>query len=120
MTLKEKLKVRHFERYWKKKGRKDWFTWVHRYLRLHSELLADSVYQNMYDYHRNTLITYLKNNINHKKFDVTQLGELVDVLADIFNKNEAERVNKYKSLVDELYKFWKENSNTINKVFNMI
>ena len=94
MTLKEKIKYRRFEKYWKKHGRKDLFTWVHRYLRLHNEVLADSVYQNMYDYHRNTLIAYLKKDVNNKKFDDTTLGELVDVLADIFNKEEAELVNK--------------------------
>lgn len=75
MTLKEKRKVRRFERYWKKQGRKDLFTWVHRYLRLHSELLAD-----------------------------------------IYNRNGAEQVNKYKPLVDDLYKFWKENPNTIHDI----
>lgn len=116
MTLKEKLKACRVERYWKKQCRKDLFTWVHRYLRLHSELLVDSVYQNMYDYHRNTLIAYLKNDIDNKKFNDTKLGELVDVLADIFNKDEAEQVNKYKSLVDELYEFWKENLSTINEI----
>lgn len=114
--LKEKLKVRRFERYWKKQGRRDLFTWVHRYLRLHSELLVDSVYQNMYDYHRNTLIAYLKKDMNNKKFDDTQVGILVDIFADIFNKDKAERVNKYKSLVDGLYKFWKENQNEINEI----
>ena len=116
MMLKEKLKVRRFERYWKKQGRKDLFSWVHRYLRLHSELLANNIYQNMYDYHRNTLIAYLKNDINNKKLDDTQLGELVDVLADIFNKDNAEQVNKYKSLVDELYKFWKEKTSRIKEI----
>ncbi len=114
--LKEKLKFRRFERYWKKQGKKDLFSWVHRYLRLHSKLLANNIYQNMYDYHRNTLIAYLKNAVNNKKLDDTQLGELVDVLADIFNKDNAEQVNKYKSLVDELYKFWKENPSIIKEI----
>ena len=84
------------------------FTWVHRYLRLHSELLEDGVYQNMYDYHRNTLITYLKNDIKDKKADDLKLGKLVDMLADIFNEKASEQVNKCKPLVDELYKFWKK------------
>jgi len=110
------LKNRRFEKHWKKQGRKDLFTWIHRYLRLHYELLEDSVYQNMYDYHRNTLIAYLKNDVENKKLDDTQLGSLVDFIADVFNKNEAERVNKYKPLVDELYKFWKENPSTINEI----
>ncbi len=37
MRVKEKIKIRRFERYWNKQGRKDLFTWVHRYLRLHSD-----------------------------------------------------------------------------------
>lgn len=110
MIFKEQFKVRSFKKYWKKQGRKDLFTWVHRYLRLHSELLTDSVYQNMYNYHRDTLIEYLKNDIGKTKMDNTQLGELVDVLADIYNKTSAEQVNKCKSLVEELYEFWKEKS----------
>ncbi len=109
MTVKEKLKIYYFKRYWKKQGKKDLFTWIHRYLRLHSDLLTDSLYQSMYDYHRNTLITYLKNDINKKKLDDVQLGQFIDVLADIFNKNNTQRVNKYQSLVEELYKFWTEN-----------
>ena len=116
MTLNEKLKIRSFEKYWKKQGRKNLFTWIHRYLRLNSELLDDIVYQNMYNYHRNTLIAYLKKDIDNKRTDDLQLGKLVDVLADIFNKDEAERVNKYKPLVDELYKFWKENTNAIKDI----
>ena len=111
MTLKQK--VCRLERYWKKQGRKDMFTWVHRYLRLHSELLEDSIYKEMFDYYRNTLIAYSKKDIKDKKSDDTQLGELVDVCADIFNKNAAVRVNKYKPLVEELYSFWKENPDII-------
>ncbi len=109
MTLKGKLNVRRLERYWKKQGRKNTFTWVYRYLRLHSELLEDSVYQALYDYHRNTLIAYLKRDVNRKNTSDKEYGELIDVLADIYNRNGAERVNKYKPFVDELYRFWKEN-----------
>jgi len=116
MQIKEKLKIRSFEKYWKKQGRKNLFTWIHRYLRLHSELLTDSVYQNMYDYNRNTLIAYLKNNMNNKKLDDAKLGELLDISADLFNKDEAERVNKYKSLVDDLYLLCKENPNMTKEI----
>ena len=70
MALKEKLQVLHFEKYWEKQGGKDLFTWVHRYLRLHRELLADKVYQDMYDYHREMLIAYVKNDIDNKKSNV--------------------------------------------------
>ena len=114
MKLKEKIKIFLFKRKWKKEKRKECFTWVHRYLRLHSELLADSIYQEMYDYHRNTLIAYhnkeMKNNKN------INWGEAIDVLADMFNRRSPERVNEYKTLVEELYRFWKKNPNKINKI----
>ncbi|MBR3864731.1 MAG: hypothetical protein IKJ19_06450 [Clostridia bacterium] len=116
MTLIEKWKFRRFERYWHKQGRKDLFTWVHRYLRLHSELLDDSVYQEMFDYHRNTLIAYVKRDVKRKNTTDKEYGELIDVLADIYNRNGAERVNKYKPLVDELYNFWKENPDAIHDI----
>ena len=88
MTLKEKLKVRRFERYWKKQGRKDLFTWIYRYLRLHSELLDDSVYQEMFDYHRNTLIAYVKRDGKRKNTSDKEYGEMIDELADIFKELE--------------------------------
>ena len=116
MTLKEKWKFRRFERYWHKQGRKDLFTWAHRYLRLHSELLDDGVYQEMFDYHRKTLIAYVKRDVKRKNTTDKEYGELIDVLADIYNKNGAERVNKYKPLVDELYSFWKENPDKIKDI----
>lgn len=116
MTSKEKLEIRRFEKYWKNQGRKNLFIWIHRFLRLHSELLVDSVYQNMYEYHRNTLIAYLKKDADNKKFSDTQLGELVDVLADIFNKKEPKKVNKYKSLLDNLYNIWKTYPSAMTKI----
>ncbi|MBE5733487.1 MAG: hypothetical protein E7347_00375 [Clostridiales bacterium] len=111
MKISEKLNARRFERYWEKKGRKDMFTWVHRYLRLHIELLDDSVYQEIYDYYRNTLIEYVKKDIGDKKIDNEKLGELVDTLANIINKDHADVVNKYKVVVDEIYDFWKRYPN---------
>ena len=110
MRLKDKIKIRRFKKYWKKQGRKDMFSLVHRYLRLHNELLTDSVYQNMYNYHRNTLIAYLRIDLNNKMSTDAKLGELVDVMADFFNKHTAQQVNKYKPLVDELYKYWSKST----------
>ena len=116
MTLKEKLKHRRFEKYWKEQGRKDLFTWVHRYLRLHSELLTDSVYKSIYDYFRNTLIVYLKDDIGNKKIDDTQFGNMVDFFADIFNEKGSKLVDKYKAVVDELYLQCKSNPNIIKEI----
>lgn len=113
MKLIEKMKAKRFEKYWKRQGSKNLYTWVHRYLRLHSELLADSVYQNLYDYCRNVLIEYLKKDTN-PDIDNVQLGETIDVLTDVFNETEAEQVDKFKVVVDELYELWKNNPNVIN------
>lgn len=96
------------EKWWKKEGRKREFRWVHRYLRLHQELLADPIYQQMYDFHRATLIEYYKKDRRFCKYNDEKMGELIDVTADIFNRNSAERVNAYKWLVDELYKAFKD------------
>ncbi len=116
MKLKDKIKTRRIDKYWEKQGRKDLFTWVHRYLRLHNELLVDNVYQNIYDYYRSTLILYLKKDVRNKKLTDEKLGELVDVLADIFNKDAADRVDEYKVVVDELYKSCKEYPDILGEI----
>ena len=108
MKLKDKIKIRRFNKFWEKQGRKDMFTWAHRYLRLHSDLLEDNVYQIIYDFVRNELTNYLKNDIDLKNVDDLKLNEIIDALADAFNEKEYESVNKYKPLVDELYNHYKE------------
>ena len=45
MDRKEKRKIRCFERYRFKRGRKELFTWLHRYLRLNKDLLEDNIYK---------------------------------------------------------------------------
>lgn len=40
-----------------------------------------------------------------------EYGKLIDVLADIFNRNCEERVNRYKAIIENHYSFWKENPN---------
>ena len=114
-----KNKEKRFEKYWQKEGKKDLFTWVHRYLRLNSELLADPFYNYMYEYYRKAIISCLKKDVQNKKTTDNKLGELVDILADIFNKDNAEYVNKYKELVEEIYNFWKKDYNKIKEIFNL-
>ena len=109
MTLKEKWEFRRFERYWRKEGRKDLFTWVHRYLRLHKELLEDSIYQSLYDYVRDTLIAYFKRDFGKRHMSDKEYGKAIDALADIFNKRWPQRVNKYQHIVESLYELDKEN-----------
>ena len=116
MDLKEKIIDFKFKKYWKKQGKQDLATWVYRYLRLHSELLLDNIYQNIYDYYRNTLISYLRKDLENNEIDDIQLGELVDIFTDIFNNQYLEIVNKYNTLVSELYLFWKENSEIIKDI----
>ena len=105
----------NLEEFWYKKGRKDFFTWVHRYLRLHNELLEDSVYKKIYDYFRDTLTEYLKRDMHDLPND-ENLGNLVDLFVDIFNKFSAIHVEKYKSSVDYLYEYWKSNPNISTEI----
>ena len=86
---------------------KELSTWTHRYLRLHQELLEDPIYKNMFECNRIILVSYLKKDLKRNRMTDEQLGELVDTLADIFNKYYAEHVNAYKPIVDELYELWK-------------
>lgn len=116
MKLKEKFKVWRFERYWKKCGRKDFFTWVHRYFRQHSELLEDDIYKEIYDYFRNTLIAYIKKDFKRKDMNDEDTGKTIDLLADLFNRNSAKYVEKYKSVVNVLYNTWKDNPCKINDI----
>ena len=48
----KKWKIRRMENRRQTEVRKRLFTWIFRYLRLHSELLEDPIYKEMYDYHR--------------------------------------------------------------------
>lgn len=116
MRLKEKIEIRQFENYWEKYGREDLFTWTHRYLRLHSELLKDKIYQNMYDYHRNTLIAYLRKDLKGTLISDTELGDLIDLFADLFNKDYPKMVNKYKFLVENAYMLFKKFPEIVNKI----
>ena len=116
MALKKKDKSFQFEKYWDEYGRRDTFTKVHRYLRLHRELLEDSEYKEMYDYYRNTLIMYLRKDMEDKKYSDKQLGGVLDVLADIFNKDAVEYVNSYKPLVVLLYNCWKKEPRRIREI----
>ncbi len=110
-------KISRYKEYREKKARKDLATWVHRYLRLHSELLEDKIYKDIYDHFRNELITYLREDVdNDKTITDAELGNLADILANIFNEHEAERVNKEKPTVNLLYEIWKYDENTTNNI----
>ena len=109
MKTKQKTKTKKAPPRLNAQVRKDMFTWVHRYLRLHSELLVDDeIYKKMFEYHRSTLVAYLKKELKRTAMSDGQLSDLVDTLADIFNKTQSERVEQFKPLVDELYRCWKE------------
>ena len=100
-------KVKNNEKIWQKGTGKRIATWVHRYLRLHAELLEDAIYKDIYDYHRGMLIACLKRKTKKKRATDEDLGELADVLANIFNRSSPDRVNAYKPLVDTLYTVWR-------------
>ena len=87
MDRKEKRKIRRFEHYWFKRGRKELFAWLHRYLRLNKDLLEDNIYKEMYEYYQNTLIKYFRRDVKRRGTSDEEYGKLIDVLADIFNRN---------------------------------
>lgn len=116
MILIDRFRLWRIERKWKKTGRKEMFSWVYRYLRLHRELLEDRIYKEMYDYHRNTLIAYAKRDTKDKTLTEEQLGEMIDVFSTIVNKSNPARVNSYKPLVDELYETWDDEPSGIHEI----
>ncbi|MBR2614687.1 MAG: hypothetical protein IKC71_03725 [Clostridia bacterium] len=105
---KQQTKDNFIKRQLDKARKRDLFTWAHRYLRLHNELLVEEVYKKVYDYCRNNLITLLKKDIKNNKLEDSKLGEIVDTIADLFNKENIEKVNKNKFLVEEVYKLFVE------------
>ena len=50
----------------------------------------------------------MKRDHKNKKITDEERGKLVDVLADIFNKSSADRVNEYQFFVEELHKTWND------------
>ena len=107
MSLKKfGLNRRRKDRYTRQK-RQELFTWLHRYLRLHNELLADESYQIMYDYVRATLIAYLQKDVEGSNgFDDETLGRFVDRITDIFVGEHPEYVEKYKPYVILFHDVW--------------
>ena len=74
-------------------------------------MLEDNIYKEMYEYYRNTLIKYFRRDVKQRGTSDEEYGKLIDVLADIFNRNCEERVNRYKAIIENHYSFWKENPN---------
>lgn len=116
MLSKKNKKRRQYQKRYNKKIRKDLFTWLHRYLRLHNELLSDKSYQIMYDYVRATLIAYLKHDVETQECDNETIGEVVDTLADIFNKANPKSVENHKPLVIIFHDLWDGEADLMNKI----
>lgn len=95
--------VRRAQRYWKQRGRKDFFKWLYRYLRLHKELLSDGDYQHMYEYIQKTLIAYMRRDMNCTNAEDELLIMFIDKHADVFNESEPERVEKFQWVVEYLH-----------------
>lgn len=107
MSLKEWIRRRREKRYWEKYGKKKFCARVHRYLRLHSELLEDEIYRDMFLYYRKELIEcYRKEGSFAKDREEEKCEQHVDILADIYSRNWEESVNEYKPVVDQLYENW--------------
>ena len=108
MISEKRARIQRFNQCLANWRNKEHSAWIHRYLRLHGELLEDPVYKMMFEFYRAKQISYLKKNAKRKNKNDAQLGELVDVLADIFNRYSPDRVNAYKWEVESLYRIWKK------------
>ena len=82
-----------------KKREKQLFAWGYRYLRLHSELLEDSVYARMYKIFRLSVVRELRKKRKMYEDSEEIVGELADTIADKFNKKNMKRVNKYELMI---------------------
>ena len=116
MAQEKKLSIRRFDRLWKKEGRREMFSGVHRYLRLHKELLEDPIYQKLYDYTRNTLIAYFKRDFKSKKASDEEYGKFIDRLADILSERSAEQVETFQWTVEKLYELDKAYPSLHNEI----
>lgn len=90
--------------------KKDLATWVHRYLRLHPELMTDALYEDMYKKFLSALVKAVREDFHYRKKEEPFLEKLIEVMADEFNKENEERVNEYEPVVEELRKVWELNA----------
>ena len=109
MRRKNGLRARPSFRRLEEEWRIEWFTWVHRYLRLHQEMLDDKAYQDIYAHTRNVLAMDFKRQVRDECLTDEDYGELVDTFADLYGEDHPEKVNKRVVLVEFLYKCWVEN-----------
>ena len=79
------------------------YYWIYRYLRLHSELLEDDIYRELYDMARHMRIVRHKNKFGWKDEDEKAIGEVLDMSADFLNKESPDEVEKWKPIVRIFY-----------------
>lgn len=82
------------------KQKEELFTWGHRYLRLHKELLADCFCAYMYQKFRSVLIEQLRKKLGGYGKTQEEFGEFVDSLADMYNREHAEEVHKFTCVLE--------------------
>ena len=84
--------------------------WIYRYLRLHSELLKDSVYRELYDTVRQKRIVRHKNIFHRKDEEEKAIGEVLDMGADFLNKESPNEVEEWRGFVTLFYEAFKSGS----------
>ena len=101
--------LKEVERYLEEYVQKVVFKNIHRYLRLHKELLKDSVYTRLYNHVRKNLIASSMHEHGETGAEAEEKrGILLDVLADIHNQENAKKVNQYKVDVERFYEVFKK------------
>ena len=101
-----RLKTWRAKRQWEKMGRNERTIWMHRYFRLHKELLNDPVYKTVYDRNRLRVIERIQQRSQEHR-DSEELGDFIDWMADAYNDFAAKKVNRYQPIMEENYVIWK-------------
>ena len=102
--------------YYKKETRRAMFKIVHCYLRMHSELLEDSLYQKIYDHHRKELVLYQKRRLEPEEYDEELVGFVLDRMADMQIREERSKIEKYQRFVKLLRTEWTESPRKMKNV----
>ena len=103
----KKWRAKRIKMKWEREEKYKLYNKIYRYLCLHKELLEDPVYEKLFYFCRIGIIAYLKNDRKMGKKPDEELGELLDVLTDIYNRSYADSVEEYKPVVEGFYKSWR-------------
>ena len=92
------------------------YYWMYRYLRLHSELLEDNNYWELYEAARHKCIVRHKNKFDRKDEEEKAIGEVLDMSADFLNKECPNEVEEWGPNVRIFYEALKQERKRMKKL----